>query len=89
MASRSRNSRAAPAVSRAKELLAEFEAAERLSHADRQAADLPLFTATRPPPVPQRDVLGPALDAIDPDELSPRAAHEALYRLKKLRAKDR
>ena len=79
----------APAVSRAKELLAEFEAAERLSHADRQAADLPLFTAASPPPVPQRDVLGPALDAIDPDELSPRAAHEALYRLKKLRAEDR
>jgi DNA mismatch repair protein MutS len=33
----------------------------------------------------QCDVLGPALDAIDPDELSPRAAMEVLYRLKKLR----
>jgi DNA mismatch repair protein MutS len=76
----------AAAVSRARALLAEFEAAERLSHADRQAADLPLFTAA---PAPQRDVLGLALDAIDPDELSPRAAHEALYRLKKLRAKER
>ncbi|MDQ6869291.1 MAG: DNA mismatch repair protein MutS [Pseudomonadota bacterium] len=76
----------AAAVSRARALLAEFEAAERLSNADRQAADLPLFTAASPPPAPQRDVLGPALDAIDPDELSPRAAHEALYRLKKLRA---
>ncbi len=79
----------APAVSRARALLAEFEAAERLSHADRQAADLPLFTAANPPVAPQYDVLGPALDAIDPDELSPRAAHEALYRLKKLRAKER
>jgi DNA mismatch repair protein MutS len=78
----------APAVSRAKELLAEFEAAERLSHADRQVADLPLFTAASPPS-PQRDILGPALDAIDPDELSPRAAHEALYKLKKLRAEER
>ena len=76
------------AVSRAKELLAEFEAAERLSHADRQAADLPLFTAASPP-APARDELGPALDEIDPDELSPRAAHEALYRLKQLRAKER
>jgi len=65
------------------------EAAERLVYVDRQAADLPLFTAGSPPPVPQRDVLGPALDAIDPDELSPRAAHEALYRLKQLRAKER
>ncbi len=78
----------APAVSRARALLAEFEAAERLSHADRQAADLPLFTAASPPSAPQRDVLGRALDEIDPDELSPRAAHEALYRLKKLRAKE-
>ncbi|MGH6830786.1 MAG: MutS-related protein, partial [Methylocella sp.] len=79
----------APAVSRARALLAEFEAAERLSNADRQAADLPLFTAASPPPALARDVLGPALDAIDPDELSPRAAMEALYRLKKLRAKER
>jgi DNA mismatch repair protein MutS len=79
----------APAVSRAKELLAEFEAAERLADAKRQAANLPLFMAASPPPAPQRDVLGPALDAIDPDELSPRAAHEALYRLKQLRAKER
>jgi DNA mismatch repair protein MutS len=29
------------------------------------------------------------MDAIDPDELSPRAAMDALYRLKQLRAKDR
>jgi DNA mismatch repair protein MutS len=79
----------APAVSRAKELLAKFEAAERLSQADRAVADLPLFAAATPPPAPQRDILGPALDAIDPDELSPRAAHEALYRLKQLRAKER
>src|ERR1700730_6503228 len=78
-----------PVVSRARELLAEFEATEQLSNADRQAADLPLFAAATPPPAPQRDVLGPALDAIDPDELSPRAAHEALYRLKQLRAKER
>ncbi|MGH6835735.1 MAG: DNA mismatch repair protein MutS [Methylocella sp.] len=75
----------AQAVARARELLAEFEAAERVSNADRQAADLPLFTAASPP-APQHDVLGPALDAIDPDELSPRAAMNALYLLKKLRA---
>ncbi|MGH6838928.1 MAG: DNA mismatch repair protein MutS [Methylocella sp.] len=79
----------APAVARAKKLLAEFEAAERLSNADRRAADLPLFTVASPPPPPQPDVLGPALDAIDPDEISPRAAIEALYRLKKLRAEER
>jgi DNA mismatch repair protein MutS len=81
----------APAVARARELLAEFEAAERLSNADRQAADLPLFTAAKAPPAAPApsNGLGQALDAIDPDELSPRAAMEALYRLKKLRAKER
>jgi DNA mismatch repair protein MutS len=78
----------APAVSRARALLAEFEAADRLAQADRQAADLPLFTAANPP-APRGDVLGSALDEIDPDELSPRAAMEALYRLKQLRAKER
>ncbi|MDQ6703289.1 MAG: DNA mismatch repair protein MutS [Pseudomonadota bacterium] len=80
----------APVVSRARALLAEFEAAERLAHADRQVADLPLFTASSAAlaATPQSDVLGQALDAIDPDELSPRAAMEALYRLKQLRAKE-
>jgi DNA mismatch repair protein MutS len=78
----------APVVSRARELLAEFEAAERLTDADRQAADLPLFTVSRPLPMAQSDVVGQALDAIDPDGLSPRAALEALYRLKQLRGKE-
>ena len=77
----------APVVARARELLAEFEAAERLSHADRSVADLPLFTASKAPAaaLAQSDALGQALDAIDPDALSPRAALEALYALKKLR----
>jgi len=77
----------APVVARARELLAEFEAAERLSHADRSVADLPLFTASKTPAaaLAPSDGLGQALDAIDPDALSPRAALEALYGLKKLR----
>jgi DNA mismatch repair protein MutS len=81
----------APVVAHARELLAEFEAAERLSNADRSVADLPLFTASKTPaaaPAPS-DGLGQALDAIDPDALSPRAALEALYALKKLRAGER
>lgn len=80
-----------PVVFRARELLAEFEAAERLAYADRSVADLPLFTASKPPSAapPQSDDLGQALDAIDPDGLSPRAAMEALYQLKQLRAKER
>jgi DNA mismatch repair protein MutS len=81
----------APVVFRARELLAEFEAAERLAYADRSVADLPLFTASKAPPAapPQSDILGQilgqALDAIEPDGLTPRAAMEALYQLKKLR----
>jgi hypothetical protein len=41
------------------------------------------------PPAPQTGVLGPALDDINSDELSPRAAMTALYLLKQLRAKER
>jgi DNA mismatch repair protein MutS len=81
----------APVVSRAKKLLAEFEAAERVADGDRQAGDLPLFAAASIPlaaPL-QDDPIGQAIDAIDPDELSPRAAMEALYRLKQLRERER
>jgi DNA mismatch repair protein MutS len=77
-----------PVALRARELLAGFEAAERLADADRQSADLPLFSAAHPPPAAKADALGPALDAIDPDTLSPRAALDALYRLKELRSQE-
>lgn len=73
-----------PVVCRARELLAEFEATERLADAGPQAADLPLFAASRPVPLVENNVLGEALDAIDPDGLSPREALEALYRLKEI-----
>jgi DNA mismatch repair protein MutS len=55
--------------------------------------ELPLFaapaaaTAGAAPAAPQRaspDPLRTAVEAIDPDELSPKAALEALYRLRKL-----
>ncbi|WP_395666670.1 DNA mismatch repair protein MutS [Methylocella sp.] len=86
----------ASVTARAKLLLAEFEAQDRMSRADRLVADLPLFSAApvliaaeagRPyeaGPAPVDPALD-ALDALDPDELSPKAALEALYRLKKLR----
>ncbi|MBV8806243.1 MAG: DNA mismatch repair protein MutS, partial [Sinobacteraceae bacterium] len=47
--------------------------------------ELPLFAA--PPaskPTPPRDPLRVAIEALDPDELSPKAALETLYRLRKL-----
>ena len=82
----------APVVARARTLLAEFEAAERLAYADRSVADLPLFTAAQGQTASSAPIHDEAwvqaLDAIDPDALSPRAALETLYRLKKLRAGD-
>ena len=75
-------------VERARMLLAELEAGDRQAPVARMLADLPLFAAAAPPPpAPAKpDLLGKALDAIDPDELTPRAALEALYRLKRARA---
>jgi DNA mismatch repair protein MutS len=78
----------AAVVARAKSLLAEFEAAERVVPIGKQLADLPLFSAPPGPP-PQSTQIERALDAIDPDELSPREAMDALYRLKQLRSKER
>jgi DNA mismatch repair protein MutS len=75
------------AVARARELLAEFEAAERVVPIDRQIADLPLFACPRASA--QGDLVGQAIDALDPDELSPREALDAIFRLKELRAKKR
>jgi DNA mismatch repair protein MutS len=49
--------------------------------------ELPLFAAAPPAPksaAPAPDALRTAVEAIDPDELSPKAALEALYRLRKL-----
>jgi DNA mismatch repair protein MutS len=51
--------------------------------------DLPLFAAARPKSAQKSTGPAPieaALDAIQPDEMTPKAALEALYRLKKLRA---
>jgi DNA mismatch repair protein MutS len=78
-------------VARAKAVLAELEAAERASPAQRLVDDLPLFAAVRPAspePAPQADpaaqALKAAVAALDPDAMSPREALEALYRLKGL-----
>ncbi len=76
-------------VERAKLLLAELEAGDRHTPVERLVADLPLFAAKPEPPAPapKPDPLGLALDALDPDALTPREALEALYRLKNLKIK--
>jgi DNA mismatch repair protein MutS len=76
----------APVIERAKVVLAELEAEDRTSPAKKLIDDLPLFAATRPAPPPPRDEAAEAviagLAALNPDEMSPRQALDALYALK-------
>ena len=74
-------------VARARDVLHQLEEGEVAGKADRMLDDLPLFSvsvkrAQAAPPLPQSDGLAKALGAINPDELTPREALEALYRLK-------
>jgi DNA mismatch repair protein MutS len=77
-------------IERAKLVLAQLEAEDRISPARKLIDDLPLFAATRraapPAAEPQADAalaaLVEALAALNPDEMSPRDALEALYALK-------
>ncbi len=74
----------ASAVERARTILAELEKGARSSPVERMLGDLPLFAnLDAPPPQPPRDRLREALDAVEPDELTPKAALEALYALKR------
>ncbi|MBL8587560.1 MAG: DNA mismatch repair protein MutS [Methylobacteriaceae bacterium] len=81
----------ASVVERARALLAALEASDRRRGAKATLADLPLFAAaaaapaSAPPPV-EIDALREALALLDPDDLTPRGALEALYRLKRLAA---
>jgi DNA mismatch repair protein MutS len=80
----------ASVVGRAREVLRQLEATDRKSPV-AAIDDLPLFSAARRHEAaePRPDPLGTLLDTIRPDELSPREALEALYRLKAARsAKD-
>jgi DNA mismatch repair protein MutS len=77
-------------IERAKLVLAQLEAEDRISPARKLIDDLPLFAAARhaasAPAGPHGDAalaaLVEALSALHPDEMSPRQALEALYALK-------
>ncbi|RUW70592.1 DNA mismatch repair protein MutS, partial [Mesorhizobium sp. M2A.F.Ca.ET.067.02.1.1] len=74
-------------VARAKEVLHQLEEGEVSGKTNRLVDDLPLFSVAvkREAPKPVKsDALGEALGAINPDEMTPREALEALYRLKGL-----
>ncbi|MGL4810204.1 MAG: DNA mismatch repair protein MutS [Beijerinckiaceae bacterium] len=73
-------------VARARTILAELEASERDKPVAALIDDLPLFSAARPPPAslaaPKVSPVESMLADIHPDEMTPREALEALYRLK-------
>src|SRR5215467_6307545 len=81
----------AAVIERAKHVLAEIEAEDRVSPARRLIDDLPLFAAAQVRPAAQEvsplAAVIEALAALNPDEMSPRDALEALYVLKAQLAK--
>ncbi|MEA2837215.1 MAG: mismatch repair protein MutS [Bradyrhizobium sp.] len=77
----------APVIARAKSVLAKLEAQDRGQTARALVDDLPLFAvpsraAAEPAPPSASEQLIEALQALHPDEMSPRDALEALYALK-------
>ena len=72
-------------VDRAKTILAELERSDRERPKRALVDDLPLFAAApgKPATPAKVDPIRAALEAIDPDEMTPREAMEALYRLKR------
>ncbi len=76
----------AAAVARAQAVLERLEKGK--SFKSPALADLPLFQAAVPPQNPPSSPVLDALDAIRPDDLSPREALDALYALKALRREE-
>jgi DNA mismatch repair protein MutS len=77
-------------IERAKIVLAKLEQEDRA--APKGFEDLPLFAAPYKPAEQKRsddDMLAAAMAALNPDDMSPREAMEALYRLKEVFAKAR
>jgi len=78
------------AVARAEAVLASLEQGGEQRNLAKMADDLPLFSA-RPASGPvraEKSALADALAAINPDELAPKAALEALYALKSILTKE-
>ncbi len=77
----------APVIARAKSVLAKLEAQDRGQTARALVDDLPLFAVPSratdaPAPPSEAEQLIAALQALHPDEMSPREALEALYALR-------
>ncbi|MBI1621874.1 DNA mismatch repair protein MutS [Aquamicrobium zhengzhouense] len=77
-------------VERAREVLRQLEEGETSGKAERLVDDLPLFSvaAKREATAPKaNDALVEAIATLQPDDMTPREAIDALYRLKELAAK--
>ncbi len=72
-------------IARAREVLKQLEATDRTAPTHALIDDLPLFSAARLQEPVEEDPLAAMLDALHPDELTPREALDALYRLKAAR----
>jgi len=72
-------------IERARDVLDQLESSERNNSAAKIIDDLPLFNVDAKPSAKRRDIEMPlkdALDAMAPDDLSPREALEKLYQLR-------
>jgi DNA mismatch repair protein MutS len=70
----------AAVVKRARKVLADLEASRPKGAFD----SLPLFSYEPPEPPPGQDELHAAVAELDPDSMSPREAHAAIYKLKSM-----
>ena len=77
-----------PLLRQARATLEALEAQQRAHDAQIDLFTAPPATPAATPSAPD-GALAEALDAIEPDTLTPRQALDALYRLKSLRATDR
>ena len=75
-----------PVITRAKDVLTRLQSGDSQGALKTLADDLPLFAMNdRPQETPaQTSELETELGTINPDNLSPREAHELLYKLKEL-----
>jgi Mismatch repair ATPase (MutS family) len=72
-------------IARAREFLTALESQRDTQKQSSAQSELPLFATPAAPTAP--DPLKTALAELDPDTLSPKAALEALYRLRELLGK--
>lgn len=83
----------ATVVERSKQVLSQLEEQDRNAPSQNLIDELPLFATLAPPPsapatTQEADPIHEALGDFDPDDMTPREALEALYKLKGLQVKE-